>query len=189
MYWVWKNLRSSDDEARIAGRPDAIAALGVRFDEGARILSTIPHIHIVRDEDSQGRLTDNQLAAGTTGLLFSRRLRELLASTGVGNIDYYPITIENPLDGTLSDEYQLANLIGRVGCIDLAKSAVHMHPQLGCIEFIDSLVLDETMIGPLRMFRTAEHAQVIVVHEAVRNACVDAGMTGIQFFRPEDYSL
>lgn len=189
MYWIWKNLRSSDDEARIAGRPDAITALGVRFDEGARILPVVPHIDIVRDEDSQGRLTDNQLAPGTTGLLFSRRLRDQLASTGVGNIDYYPVTIKNPFDGTNSDDYQLANLIGRVGCINLARSAVQMHPRLGTIEFIDSLVLDEARIGPLRMFRTAEHAQVIVVHEAVRNACVEAGITGIQFFLPEDYSL
>lgn len=189
MHWIWKSLRSSDDEASIAGRPDAITALGARFDQGAKVLPPVPHIRILRDEDSQGRLTDNQLAAGTTGLLFSRRLREMLAAVGVANIDYYPVTIENPFDGTQSDDYELANLIGRVACIDLAKSALQLEPRLGTVEFIDSLVLDEARIGPLRMFRTVEHAQVIVVHEAVRNACVDAGMTGIQFFLPEDYSL
>lgn len=189
MYWIWKSLRADDDEARIEGRPDAIGQLGVRFDEGARIQVAVPPIRIVRDEDSQGRLTDNQLAPGTTGLLFSSRLRQLLASNGVQNIDYYPVEIENSLDATRSDDYQLANLIGRVGCVDFDKSELQMHPRTGSVEFIDSLALDETKIGQLRMFRTAEHAQVIVVHEDVRNACVAASVTGVVFFRPEDFSI
>lgn len=189
MHWIWKSLRSSDSEARISGRPDVITALGLNFDEGNRIQTSVPLIRIVRDEDSQGRLTDNQLAPGTTGLLFSGRLRDLLAKAGVHNIDYYPVIIENPIDGTRTDDYQLGNLIGRVACIDMAKSEVQLHPRTGKIEFIDSLVLDETKLAYLRMFRTAEHAQVIVVHESVRNACVVAGITGVSFFLPAEFSL
>lgn len=189
MYWIWKSLRADDGEARISGRPEVIADLGLSFDEGNRIQPAVPLIRIVRDEDSQGRLTDNQLAPGTTGLLFSRRLRDLLAGAGVHNIDYYPVTIENPADGTQSDDYQLGNLIGRVACIDMAQSDLQMHPRLGVIEFIDSLVLDETKLGQLRMFRTVEHAQVIVVHESVRDACVAARITGVSFFQPAEFSL
>lgn len=188
-YWIWKSLRASDDEARIGGRPDSIAALGVRFDEGTRVERPVPHIRLVRDDASQGRLTDNQLAPGTTGLVFSTRLRALLAAAGVSNIDYYPVTIEDPITGTQSDDHQLANVIGRVDCIDLARSDVQRDPRLGGIEAIDALALDVTRLGPLRMVRAAEHAQVIVVHEAVRNACVAAGITGVAFFRPEEFSL
>lgn len=116
MYWIWQSLRANDDEARIADRPAVISELGVRFDEGARIEVAVPMIRMVRDEDSQGQLTDNLIAPGTTGLVLSSRLRQLLTAHGVHNIEYYPVALENPVDNTRSDDYQLGNLIGRVAC-------------------------------------------------------------------------
>jgi len=189
MHWIWQNLRGNDNEARIEGRPAEIAQLGERLDRGVRIVKTVPPIRIVRDADSQGTLTDNQLAPGTTGLLLSSRLRKLLGDVGVTNIDYYPVTIENPSDGSRTDDYALGNLIGRVTCFDLEKSALQMDPTLGEVEFIDSLVLKPIGLDGLQMFRAAEHAQVIVVHPAVREACLSAGITGVQFVLPEDFSL
>ncbi len=40
MYWIWKTMCGRDDEARITGRPDAIATLGERFDEGVRTFTS-----------------------------------------------------------------------------------------------------------------------------------------------------
>lgn len=41
----------------------------------------------------------------------------------------------------------------------------------------------------VRMFRAMEHAHVIVVHDDVRAACVNAGITGVQFVRAANFSL
>lgn len=189
MYWIWQSLRANDDEARNADRPAVISELGVRFDEGARIQVVVPMIRLIRDEDSQGRLTDNLIAPGTTGLVLSSRLRQLLTAHGVHNIEYYPVALENPVDNTRSDDYQLGNVIGRVACFDLELSELQRDPRTGAIEFIDALALDQTNIGELRMFRSAEHAQVIVVHDDIRNACVAANITGVVFVRPADFSM
>jgi hypothetical protein len=189
MYWIWQSLRANDNEARIADRPAVISELGVRFDEGARIQVAVPMIRMIRDEDSQGQLTDNLIAPGSTGLVLSSRLRQLLTAHGVHNIEYYPVVLENPIDNMRTDDYQLGNVIGRVACFDLEQSELHRNPRTGAIEFIDALALDQTKIGELRMFRSAEHAQVIVVHDDIRNACVAANITGVMFVRPANFSM
>jgi hypothetical protein len=45
------------------------------------------------------------------------------------------------------------------------------------------------MLDGVRMFRAMEHALVIVVHDDVRAACVNAGITGVQFVRAANFSL
>lgn len=189
MHWMWRSRRSNDEQTRIEERPTALASLGQRFDQGSRLTQPIPLIQLVRDADAPGVLTDNLIAPGTTGLVFSTRLRALLASCGVTNIDYYPVVVVNPADGSSSDDYALANLIGRVTCFDMARSVVQMDPVVNQIEFIDSLVLIDDAVQGLRMFRAAEHSQVIVVHSDVRDACIDAGITGVDFERAEDFSM
>ncbi len=189
MYWIWQSLRANDNDARIADRPVVISELGVRFDEGARIQGAVPVIRMIRDEDSQGQLTDNLIAPGTTGLVLSSRLRQLLTAHGVHNIEYYPVELENPIDNSRTNDYQLGNLIGRVACFDLAQSVLQRDPRTGALEFIDALALDESKIGELRMFRSSEHAQVIMVHEDIRNACVATNITGVVFVRPADFSM
>jgi hypothetical protein len=189
MYWIWQSLRANDNEARIAERPAVISELGVRFDEGARIQVAVPMIRMIRDEDSQGQLTDNLIMPGPTGLVLSSRLRQLLTAHGVHDIEYYPVELENAVDNTRTNDYQLGNVIGRVACFDLDQSELQRDPRTGAIEFIDALALDQTKIGKLLMFRSAEHAQVIVVHEDIRNACVAANITGVVFVRPADFSM
>ena len=189
MYWMWRSRRSNDEQTRIEARPAVIANLGERFDQGHRVTQAVPLVRLVRDADAPGVLTDNLIAPGTTGLVFSARLRALLASCGVANIDYYPVVVENPADGSSSNDYALANLIGRVTCFDVARSVVQVDPVLNQIEFIDSLVLVDDVVDGLRMFRAAEHSQVIVVHPDVRDACVSAGITGVEFERAEDFSM
>ena len=189
MHWIWRSRRSNDEQTRIEGRPAAIASLGLRLDQGQRVTQAVPLIRLARDADEPGILTDNLIAPGTTGLVFSARLRALLASCGVANIDLYPMVVENPADGSSTDDYALANLVGRVTCFDLARSLVQRDPVANQIEFIDSLVLADDALHGLRMFRAAEHSQVIVVCAEVRDACVGAGITGVDFERAEDFSM
>ena len=124
MHWVWRSRRSNDEQTRIEGRPAAIASVGQRFDQGERVTQAVSLIQLARDADAPGILTDNLIAPGTTGLVFSARLRALLAACGVANLDFYPMVVENPADGTSTDDYALANLIGRVTCFEMERSLV-----------------------------------------------------------------
>lgn len=190
MYWIWANEPSDEDEAMLYGVPDAVKQLDLNFDKGALVTVKVPLIEFIRDEDSQGVLTDNLIAPGSRGLLFSTRLRELLAGQGVNNIQYFPVRVTNPKNSTTTDDYQLSNLIGSIACIDQMASNLEMHPHiLNTIEFINALILDETKIKDNLMFRAAEFTQVIVVHERIKNACEDAGITGVVFYSPAGFTL
>ena len=192
MYWIW-NPSVRDDEAMIYGVPPALLPLreaGVRLDYGVKIATAMPLVVIKLNEDSQGRLNDNILAPGTTGLLFSSRLRSVLTSAGIDNLEYFPTRIMNPQDAASTDDYWLVNVVGHIAGLDLSRSQVEMDPQdTAVITFIDALVLDESRIRGALFFRLAEFLQIVVVHERVKRVCETAGITGVGFVRPEDYSL
>lgn len=190
MFWIWANEPTAEDEAMIYGVPKVIEQQDLSFNQGKIVSDPVPPIEISRDSDSQGTLTDNLIAPGSRGLLFSMRLRKLLGEIGVDNIQYFPVRVTNPADSTSTDDYMLANLLGRIACIDMAKSTLHMHPRFpDVIEFFDSLVLDESKIKDLLMFRVEGFSPLIVVHEKIKEACEGNGITGIVFYEPEDYTL
>jgi len=190
MYWIWANEPDSEDEAMIYGVPPVIEREDLNFDDGIRIERDVPFIEIIQDEDSQGILTDNLIAPGTRGLLFSSRLRNTLATAGVDNIDYYPCRISNPMDGSHTDDYMIANIIGQISCIDREASDLEMHSKFpDVIEFINLLVLDDKKIRDSLIFRLKEFTQVIVVHDKIKNACTEQSISGITFYTPQNYSL
>lgn len=190
MHWIWSTERSSEEEAAIDGVPAVIKELDLSFDDGVRVEVEVPPIEITQDEDGQGPLTDNLVAAGVGGLTFSSKLRKVLEQCGVDNIDYYPCVLKNLVDGSTNEDYMVANVIGRVACIDKERSDLEMDPDVPDeIEFISSLALDESAIGEMNIFRLDEFEVILAVSEKVMKACTEAGITGVRFYKPEDFSL
>jgi hypothetical protein len=189
-YWVWANEPTADDEAMIYGVPPVVASLKLVFNEGNMVTAAVPLIEIERDADSQGVLTDNLIAAGSKGLLFSSRLRALVAQLGIDNIQYFPTLIRNPAAGTETRDYELANLIGKVWCLDRAASVIDSPPgDPDTIEFIDSLALDTARIRGQDLFRLGEKALIIIVSDRLKRACESAKITGVRFYAPADYTF
>lgn len=188
MYWIWRSRRRDEEDASIHGVPQSIKELGTRFDQGLRYTDPIPPIELHMDARSQGQLTDNLIAPATTGLAFSSALRAALNSSGVDNIDYYPLKLINDITGEIFDDYQIANVIGVLECIDFSESDLELTDD-GSIRFIESLVLMESLPSDLRMFRIMEYLPLVVVHERVKEAVEDNAMTGVEFLRPEDLVL
>lgn len=189
MFWFWRSAREHERQARFEGRPRAIAELTpdfVGFDQGVRLVYPIPLIHLERSPGSDGPLTDNLIAPGTTGLVMSSRLRRLLVDAGVSNLQVFPMSIARRT-GTEND-YALVNVIGAIECIDLERSAVELDAVTRRIEWIERLVLREDLASAPMMFRAAEFTQLLVVREAVRDVCVAKGVTGVQFVRPEAFA-
>ncbi len=187
-YYVWANEPASEDEAMIYGVPPVLASLGLSFDEGSLVTAPVPLIEIERDADSQGTLTDNLIAAGTQGLLFSSRLRAVFARLGIDNIQYFPTLIRNPFDGTQTTDYELANIRGRVWCLDRKASVIEALPHdPDHIQFIESLALDVARIGGHDVFRLGEKSQVIIASERLKRSCEGAGITGIRFYALSEF--
>src|SRR5689334_3057439 len=120
MHWVWTNDPSADDEAPAYAplyAPSHLTELDAEFDTGAVVSVTVPLVPIDRDAAAKGTLADNVLLRGGGGLLFSSRLRQALATIPLDNVQYYPAVVRNAADGTSSDDYHVANIVGRVACL------------------------------------------------------------------------
>ena len=187
MYWVWTSEPTTEDTPVIRGGATLIDELDVEFDSGFAVSSRVPVIEIARDEQSQGTLTDSVIVRGA-GLLFSSRLRQVLASLSVDNIQYFPAVVRNPIDGTKTDDYQMANIIGRVSCLDRQKSIVEIEAEDDdVVSFVDVLVIDEVKANGFDLFRLHEEPEMIIASERVKQACEAHQITGVQFFAPPDY--
>ena len=189
MHWIWTNRRSHEDEARLAAVPAVIESLDLSFDDGEVVRAKVPLIEIEIDDEGRGPLTDNLIAPGVRGLVFSSKLRRTLEQAGVTNIQYFPCTLVDTADGSRNDDYQVANLVGKVACVDESGSDLERHPRSGEIEFVNSLALRDDAINGHKMFRVAEHTQIIAVDDAVKSACTKSQITGVQFFEPHDFSM
>jgi hypothetical protein len=186
MYWIWTSEPTAKGEAAIPGGAPIVDRLDVEFETGFAVRRKVPLIEIVRDERSQGTLADSVIVRGA-GLLFSSRLRQALASVALDNIQYFPVIVRNPLDGTETDDYHIANIVGRVSCVDRENSVLEMDDEDEVVEFVDVLAIDEAKTNGFDLFRLHEEPAMIIASDRVKEACEAHRITGVQFFDPREY--
>ena len=192
MYWIWTHEPDIEQAAMIKTVPGFIEKQDIRFDRGEKVKIDMKEpINLILKKHDLGIFTDNLISPGVRGLLFSDKLKKVLTELGVNNIDYFPLKIENPIDKNIYENYQIANVLSCHSCLNLEKSELSFDPDFPeQIEFIDSLVIDESKIPEeLLLFRLKEYKVLLVVHEKVKEACNNAGITGINFLKPEDFFI
>jgi len=191
MYWVWANESTSDDEAMIYGPTDFSEEEEIDFDTGFAAILEGSLNEITRGEQSQGRLSDNVYLRGTGGQMFSPKLRRALDELGVDNIQYFPVILRNMVDGTAISDYCIANIVGRIECLDLERSVVDRSEddeEEGVIEVIEALAIDESrIVEGFSLFRLHEDPDIILASDRVRRACERHGITGVRFYKPEEW--
>lgn len=190
MYWIFTNrLVDQDNDADLSGETNIELGGQLSFEEGVSNAGIkIPKITLTLDSDSHlGNMTDHLSISETYGLVFSSRLRELFGNIGVENIEYYDFEIVNPKNGKKYSDYKIANVVGLVDCVDTEKSDLKYFDD-GDIKRIRKMFLDESKIPPeLRVFRLTKMPIVTVVHQSIKDAITEAGITGCVFRRPEEY--
>lgn len=188
MHWVWVSERTADDEAMIYGPLNFSSVEDIKVDTGFTVSARGPLTDIIRGEHSQGEMPDNVLLRGNGGLLFSPRLRQVLEKISLDNIQYFPVTVQNPVDGTQISDYQVANIIGRLACLDRDESVLVTDPDNdNIIEFIEKLAIDEDKLSGFDLVRMHEESEIIVASDRVKDACEQAGITGVRFYKPAEH--
>lgn len=188
MYYVLFFTTNDDSCVDALPRPVFPGHEDVRFNTGSVITAALPVIEFLQGSEHQGVLPD-YVPTDLPGMVISARFRQALERAGVDNIDYYPARIKNTVTGTVLEPYYVANLIGRVSCVDRERSLYEPMPGIpGAIFDIEELHLDYSQIGALRMFRLDELSYVIIVDEGVNKAIKDAGITGVGMAQAEGYS-
>jgi hypothetical protein len=188
MYWVWASEPTSDAEALICGTSAKVERLDLEFDTGLPLSEAAPVLQISRTPPYRGPLTESVLLSGINALLFSSRLRAALAEIPLDNVQYWPVVLHNPGDGSKTADYHVVNIVGRVACLDREKSVLETDADdAERIEFIDVLAIDEKKAAGLDLFRLHEDPQFIIASDRVKQTCERHRITGVHFYQPADY--
>lgn len=97
-------------------------------------------------------------------------LVEAMRDAGVDNLDAYAVQISTPEGTELYENYKAVNIIGLIAAADMEKSSFEIHDNIPLVDVsFDKLVLDESKTHGALIFRLAENATTILVHEKLMN--------------------
>ena len=165
------------------------------FNQGLRVKEKVPPLSLTTDEDYGSKFLDT--LAGR-GLLFivSKRLMELLQSLGLENLQFFPLVVKDFASRTKHD-YWICNVVGLVACLDRGRcDAVWRKEDPSSAFILRKIALDESSIAAankgkkpsdqIRLFRIKESSKFLVASDEIRKAAMSAGITGIEFRKPEE---
>lgn len=113
----------------------------------------------------------------------------VLQGAGVDNIQWFDAVLVDPDTRREYSNYKAYNIVGLISCADMTASR-RMDGSEGDLIDVDfeSLVIDENRAGAALMFRLAENVSAVVVHQQVKLAIEAAGIPGIVFYGPGEWS-
>lgn len=117
----------------------------------------------------------------------SGRLKLLLESLGINNIQYFQASIIEREDEAPKQGYYAANIIGLADCID--TDASQMDAEEGnngelCIYSIDKLILKNNPVEDYALCRANHFTRLILIEEGLVINFEQAGIKGIKFISP-----
>lgn len=119
-------------------------------------------------------------------LLLSARMVRCLREAGVDNLECFEAVVVDSLTGSTYTHYNATNIVGLVSCADLSLSTYEAPSGLPVLDTdFETLVLSEDRPMDLLMFRLAEDAAGIVIHERVKRALERGGIRYLKFHEPE----
>jgi hypothetical protein len=123
---------------------------------------------------------------GSLLTVFSNDLKTAMDQFGVGNIDYFPVELENSLNGQVQTGWWLANVIGLVACVDTSRSQI-VPRHSGARGRLESFYVDESKVGNEPIFRLAEQPTLIVISAALRQHLRGIDLGGVHMRHTKAY--
>ncbi len=185
------DLLTNDDGAALMEIHNAFRAGNVRSWRGGRKIdlerANLP-VPIAIDFDPLRGYQGPPLELVDVGIpLMTVRLATSLQEAGVDNVEFFPAVLTNTTTGQRFD-YQAFNVVGVVAAADLGKSEWTSDDGVPVADVsFESLVLDESKAGGLKMFRLAENINALLVHEAVRDHILKRGIDTLKFVPPDEW--
>ncbi|MDF1546105.1 MAG: hypothetical protein P1R58_13510 [bacterium] len=124
----------------------------------------------------------------TGKLLLASSLVRAILDAGVDNLEVFNAIVFDPSSNTEYADYNAVNIIGAVACADLDKSDLMTHDVDMISMSFNSLVIDESKIEGLLIFRLAEAVNAIIVHEKVRDSIIKHNIPNMYFYGPGEWS-
>jgi len=114
--------------------------------------------------------------------IFSKKLIKSLESSGVENVQTFPVNIIARDGEVINEEYVAVNILGCIKCADMELSEYTDLTGEGLLAVnFRKLVIDDQKARGQLMFRLAESVNSIIVHASIKQALEQAGYPYIQF--------
>lgn len=116
-------------------------------------------------------------------------LVQVLTNAGVENIQYFDAILVDPESGREYKNYKAFNIVGLVAAANMEESELMgtSDSVIGDVDF-HALVIDDSKVKGLLLFRLAEKISAIIVHEKLKAAIEAAGIPGFIFYGPGEWS-
>jgi hypothetical protein len=189
MYWILMSERSDVEELAIDEIPKIVEDLDLNFDYGINVNKSIPVIDILYSLNDGKLKTDNIVLSTRLGLLINKKIRDVLDTLNINNIEYYSTRLINKSNSEIDEDYKIANIIGKIECVDKENSELEFYTD-GEIEFIDKLVLNlgkDKHYG--HIFRMSEFLPLIVISNSLKIKLEEKNITGFKIYAPKDFHL
>lgn len=109
----------------------------------------------------------------------TRAFHATLLAAGVANVEASPVEMHDEANNRVIDDYLLLNIVGRVACVDMAKSETR---SLGDgMTIVDRLVIDPARVPDLDLFVADEDTDCMIVSERLQRHIAAAGYGDIRF--------
>ena len=193
MYYVWRsNNELYNKYMHVSEEPDELEYGD--WITGNALPKPPPLMTLSGDDDTPNTISD-MILTGFNLPILSPKAISVLDKLGVNNIEYFPIQITNSENSEIEKSYKIANIIGLINCLDKSKSNYTTFPEDDDISWLDQYSIFEDKILPITpnennplIFRLGEFAYHVLVHEKIKSAFEDEGITGAKFISPEDYA-
>jgi hypothetical protein len=113
-------------------------------------------------------------------VIVSHRVRSALDGAGIDNIQYIEARLQPERSNRVENGYWLANIIGRVACVDVLASGVDSLEE-NALSNCSQFVIDPARTYGLGLFRLAEDTRMIVAAPHVQAAPQAAKLHGVLF--------
>jgi hypothetical protein len=135
-----------------------------------------------------GYETAEQLDYFGTPPIMSDRFHQALQEAGVDNIDVYDAVLTSDDGKHRYQGYKAFNVIGLVKAADLKKTVFAAGSASRLIDAsIDSLSIDGQAARGLQLFRLAEYAGAVIVHDSIRRSLLQRGFPHVVFQNPAQF--
>lgn len=187
-YHVWM-YSTNEDIAIITHVPDEFGSVKWKLNKGISCKDWFPDDLILVLNPSRGKVLTDAIH-NTCGLhVVNEKLKNILESSN-SRWEFFQVGINNHKGKLLKEPYYVANLLGKVWCVNRDKSICHIDPfdDTQLCDY-DKLVLDEDKISPdLDFFRLGETPRVIIIErEIAKKIILDEKCTGAHFANVETW--
>jgi hypothetical protein len=184
-FWVWKfaNIADASDDAiakleDFEGRKNLLLNIGQPLLMGLPILRFTCPKQIIND-----CIYNNQFCP-----LISCQLRNFLEKISNIKVEFYESELVEEGTLLLHQNFFAANFINLAQAVDLDRSDIEPHPIfLGDFGEIRRLVIDDSKVEGLGIFRLLEYPTALIVEDKIKTAIDEQNFTGIQWLPIEEY--